>query len=87
MRLRRAAATMPGRAHGRDVHGADRHAYVLVYPPGQASFDRLSDAERMRAAAARGLPAGMTVNVTGRDALDEARKHGSAAARACWPRR
>ena len=31
----------------------------------------------MRAAAASGLPAGITVNVTGRDALDEASKHGS----------
>ncbi len=31
----------------------------------------------MRAAAAAGLPAGITSNVTGRDALDEANKHGS----------
>ena len=36
-----------------------------------------SGAEKMRAAAARGLPAGITVNVTGRDALGEASKHGS----------
>ena len=31
----------------------------------------------MRAAAATGLPAGITVNVTGHDPLDEASKHGS----------
>ncbi len=76
--LRRAAATMPGALTGA-TYTAGQTAYGLVYPPGQASFDRLSDAERMRAAAARGLPAGTTVNVTGRDALDEASKHGSEA--------
>ena len=70
---------MPGARTGAAHTSADgRTAFALVYPPGQASFDRLSDAERMRAAAARGLPAGTTVNVTGRDALDEASKHGSA---------
>jgi RND superfamily putative drug exporter len=73
--LRRAAATMPGALTG-PAHVAGDTAYALVYPPGQASFDRLANAERMRDAAARGLPAGTTVNVTGRDALDEASKHG-----------
>src|SRR3954470_21932424 len=78
--VRRAAATMPGALVGASHLSADgRTGYALVYPPGQASFDRLSDAERMRAAAARGLPSGTTVNVTGRDALDEASKHGSEA--------
>jgi RND superfamily putative drug exporter len=51
----------------------DRHtAFQEVYPPGAASFDRLSGAHEMRAVAAAGLPAGITVDVTGRDALDEA---------------
>src|SRR3954470_18045894 len=77
--VRRAAATMPGALVGASHLSTDgRTAYGIVYPPGQASFDRLSDAERVRAAAARGLPAGTTVNVTGRDALDEASKVGSA---------
>jgi RND superfamily putative drug exporter len=56
----------------------DRHtAFQEVYPPGPARLDVLSGAEEMRTAAARGLPAGITVNVTGRDALGEASKHGS----------
>src|SRR5215211_5639956 len=76
--VRRAAATMPGARTGAAHTSADgRTAYALVYPPGQASFDKTSQAERMRTAAARGLPAGTTVNVTGRDALDEASKQGS----------
>src|SRR3954451_6047817 len=57
--VRRAAATMPGARTGAAHTSADgRTAYALAYPPGQASFDRTSQAERMRAAAARGLPAG-----------------------------
>jgi RND superfamily putative drug exporter len=39
----------------------------------------VSGAERLRAAAAKNLPSGITVNVTGRDALDEASKSGKAA--------
>jgi RND superfamily putative drug exporter len=74
--LERAAATMPGALTGA-TYTAGETAYGLVYPPGQASFDKLSDAERMRAAAARGVPVGTTVNITGRDALDEASKQGS----------
>jgi RND superfamily putative drug exporter len=73
--VERAAATLPGALTGPE-HVTGKIAYALVYPPGQASFDKLSDAEHMRAAAARGLPAGTTVNITGRDALDEASKHG-----------
>jgi RND superfamily putative drug exporter len=49
-----------------------------VYPPGQALVTQTSGAQQMRAAAARGLPAGITVNVTGRDPLEEASQHGSA---------
>ncbi|WP_064750341.1 MMPL family transporter [Solirubrobacter soli] len=75
--LQRAAASMPGALAGKTYSAGDDTAYGLVYPPGQASFDKLSDAERMRAAAAVGLPAGTSVNVTGRDALDEASKQGS----------
>jgi putative drug exporter of the RND superfamily len=56
----------------------DRHtAFEEVYPPGPSRLDVLSGANELRAAAARGLPAGITVNVTGRDALDEASKQGS----------
>ncbi len=51
----------------------DRHTtFAEVYPPGPAGLDILSGAEKMRAAAASGLAAGITVDVTGRDALGEA---------------
>jgi RND superfamily putative drug exporter len=54
----------------------DRHTtFQEVYPAGRAGVDRKSGAVAMRAAAATGLPAGITVNVTGRDALDEANSH------------
>jgi RND superfamily putative drug exporter len=72
--VQRALASMPGAKAGA-THGTGNTRFVLVYPPGRASWDRLSDAPRMRAAAASALPDGMTVNVTGRDALDEASKH------------
>ncbi|MDT4925104.1 MAG: putative drug exporter of the superfamily [Pseudonocardiales bacterium] len=56
----------------------DRHtAFEEIYPPGAARLDVPSGANEIRAAAATGLPAGITVNVTGRDALDEATKEGS----------
>jgi RND superfamily putative drug exporter len=56
---------------------ADRHTtFEEVYLPGRDGVDRKSDAEGMRAVAAAGLPAGVTVNVTGRTALDEANAHG-----------
>ena len=77
--LQRAAATMPGARTGAPHASDDGHtAFALVYPPGQASFALTSQAEDMRAAAQQDLPAGTTVNVTGRDALDEASKDGSA---------
>ena len=46
-------------------------------PPGQSTFDSKSGAEKMRDAAAKGLPAGITVNVTGHDPLEEASTHGA----------
>ena len=55
----------------------DRHTtFQEVYLPGRAGVDKKSGAVKMRAVAANGLPAGITVNVTGRDALDEANSHG-----------
>ncbi|MDX6451815.1 MAG: putative drug exporter of the superfamily, partial [Gaiellaceae bacterium] len=56
---------------------ADRHTtFQEVYLPGRAGVDMKSGAVAMRATAASGLPAAVTVNVTGRDALDEANSHG-----------
>jgi RND superfamily putative drug exporter len=81
----RAAAAMPGARTSSYFStrslmyvSADRHTtFAEVYPPGPARLDAPSGAEAMRAAAASGLPAGITVNVTGRDALGEASKHDS----------
>ncbi|MGH3026259.1 MAG: MMPL family transporter, partial [Gaiellaceae bacterium] len=78
--MRRAANSVPGaRSSSYFSTGSllyvshDRHtAFEEVYPPGAARLDVLSGANEIRAAAANGLPAGITVNVTGRDALDEA---------------
>ena len=83
--MQRAAAVMPGaRTSSFFSTGSllyvshDRHtAFEEIYPPGAARVDLLSGADEMRAAAAHGLPAEITVNVTGRDALDEASKKGS----------
>src|SRR6476619_5477912 len=51
----------------------DRHTtFLQVYLPGRAGLDVKSDAGDIRAAAAAGLPAGISVDVTGRDALGEA---------------
>jgi RND superfamily putative drug exporter len=56
----------------------DRHTTFLdVYPPGQNRLDVMSGAPRMRAVAAAGLPAGITVEVTGYAAIEEATMHGS----------
>jgi RND superfamily putative drug exporter len=56
----------------------DRHtAFQEVYPSGPARLDIPSGANQLRATAAAGLPAGTTVSVTGRDALDEATKNDS----------
>ncbi|MBV9604538.1 MAG: MMPL family transporter [Solirubrobacterales bacterium] len=56
----------------------DRHTtFEEVYPPGPADVTARSGAEMLRGAAAKGLPAGIAVNVTGRDPLDEASTQGS----------
>jgi RND superfamily putative drug exporter len=83
--IRRAGATIPGArtssyfSTGNLMYvSPDRHTtFAEVYPPGAARLDVLSGAQKMRAAAASGLAAGITVNVTGRDALGEASTHGS----------
>src|SRR5207248_1452288 len=54
------------------VSRARHTTFQEVYPAGRAGVDRKSGAVKIRAAAAHGLPAAITVNVTGRDALDEA---------------
>ncbi len=55
----------------------DRHTtFLQVYQPGQHRLDVASGVERMRAVAATGLPAGISVEVTGHDALVEASKVG-----------
>ncbi|MBV9196053.1 MAG: MMPL family transporter [Solirubrobacterales bacterium] len=83
--MQRAAATIPGdRASSYFSTGSliyispDRHtAFEEIYPPGPVVFSNRSGAEQIRAAAATGLPAGITVNVTGHDPLDEASQQGS----------
>ena len=81
----RAAATMPGAltssyfSTGSLLYASrDRHTtFEEVYPPGPSEVSAQSGAARLRAAAANGLPAGVTVNVTGHDPLEEASTHGS----------
>jgi len=82
--MQRAAATMPGArtssyfSTGNLMYvSSDRHTtFEEVYPPGLAKFSTTSGAGKMRAAAASGLPAGTTVQVTGHDPLEEASTHG-----------
>jgi RND superfamily putative drug exporter len=82
--MARAAATMPGArtssyfsTHDLMYVSKDRHTtFEEIYPPGAAKFSSTSGATAMRAAAAQGLPAGVTVNVTGHDPLEEASSHG-----------
>jgi len=55
----------------------DHHTtFMNVYPTGPRSLSATSGAHSLRAAALKGLGAGMTVNVTGHDALEEASKSG-----------
>ena len=57
---------------------ADKHStFEEIYPPGTATFSTTSGAADILAAAQKGLPAGITVNVTGHDPLEEASSHGS----------
>src|SRR5213080_3534692 len=82
--MQRAARTMPGArtssyfSTGSLIYvSRDRHTtFDEVYPLGLAKFNTKSGADRMRAAAAAGLPAGTTVQVTGHDPLEEASTHG-----------
>src|SRR5262249_14847672 len=83
--MKRAAATIPGSlsssyysTHNLMYVSRDRHTtFMNVYPRGNPNFSTTSGAKEMRAAAAAGLPPGVTVNVTGHDPLEEASTHGS----------
>jgi RND superfamily putative drug exporter len=56
----------------------DRHTtFMEIYPPGPAKFNTKSGAAATHRAAAAGLPAGISVHVTGHDPLEEASSHGS----------
>jgi putative drug exporter of the RND superfamily len=82
--MQHTAAAMPGAltssyfsTHNSMYVSGDRHTTFLeVYPPGSSNFSTKSGANRLRAAAAAGLPNGITVNVTGHDPLEEASTHG-----------
>jgi RND superfamily putative drug exporter len=55
----------------------DRHTtFMEIYPPGLSKFNTKSGATETRRAAQAGLPAGISVNVTGHDPLEEASSHG-----------
>jgi RND superfamily putative drug exporter len=55
----------------------DRHTtFMEVYPDGPATFSTTSGANEMRREAATGLPAGIQVQVTGHDPLEEASSEG-----------
>ena len=87
--MKRAAAAMP-RAGGLRARTSsyfsthdpmyvsrDRHTtFEEIYPPGPSTFSTTSAAAQVRAAAARGLPQGIQVQVTGHDPLEEASSHG-----------
>jgi RND superfamily putative drug exporter len=83
--MRRARASMPGAltssyfsTHDPMYVSHDRHTtFMNVYPTGPRALDATSGAETLRAAASRNLPAGISVDVTGHDALEEASRHGS----------
>jgi len=82
--MQRAAAAMPGSrtssyfsTHDPMYVSRDRHTtFEEIYPPGPSTFATTSGATAVRAAAARGLPSGIEVQVTGHDALEEASSHG-----------
>jgi RND superfamily putative drug exporter len=83
--MKRAAAVLPGArtssyysTHDPMYVSKDRHTtFEEVYPAGLAKFSSTSKADDVRAAAARGLPSGIQVEVTGHDPLEEASTHGS----------
>src|SRR5256886_17060808 len=82
--MARAAGAMPGSrtssyfsTHDLMYVSQDRHTtFEELYPPGASTFSSTSGAAAVRAAAARGLPAGIQVEVTGHDPLEEASTHG-----------
>jgi RND superfamily putative drug exporter len=82
--MKRAAAAMPGgrtssyfSTHDLMYVSKDRHTtFEEIYPPGTSTFSTTSGADEVRAAAARGLPSGIQVEVTGHDPLEEASSHG-----------
>src|ERR1700752_2867449 len=84
--MRRASAAVPGSrsssyfsTHDLMYVSKDRHTtFEEVYPPGPSTFSTTSGAYAVRAAAARGLPSGTQVQVTGHDPLEEASSHGGA---------
>src|SRR5437868_6061615 len=75
--MRRAAAKVPHArtssyfsTHNLMYVSKDRHTtFEEIYLPGLATFNSKSGADALRKAAAAGLPAGITVNVTGHDPL------------------
>ncbi len=82
--MARAAAVMSGArtssyfsTHDPMYVSHDRHTtFEEIYPPGPSTFSTTSGAAEVRAAAARGLPSGIQVEVTGHDPLEEASSHG-----------
>ena len=87
--MKRAAAAMPRAdalrartssyfsTHDPMYVSRDRHTtFEEIYPPGPSTFSTTSAAAQVRAAAARGLPQGIQVQVTGHDPLEEASSHG-----------
>jgi len=82
--MRRAAAAVPDSrsssyfsTHDLMYVSKDRHTtFEEVYPPGPSTFSTTSGASAVRAAAARGLPSGIQVEVTGHDPLEEASSQG-----------
>jgi putative drug exporter of the RND superfamily len=82
--MQRAADAMPGArtssyfsTHDLMYVSRDRHTtFEEVYPPGPSTFSTTSGATALRTAAARGLPQGIQVQVTGHDPLEEASQHG-----------
>jgi len=82
--MKRAGAAMPGArtssyytTHDLMYVSKDRHTtFEEIYPPGKSTFSTKSGADTLHAAAARGLPSGIQVEVTGHDPLEEASSHG-----------
>jgi putative drug exporter of the RND superfamily len=82
--MQRAAAAVPHSrtssyfsTHDLMYVSKDRHTtFEEVYPPGPSTFSTTSGAKDVRAAAERGLPSGVQVEVTGHDPLEEASSEG-----------